>query len=343
MAKRLVLTCLLTASAIFAPVAAAQTLPASTEPAATQPTVDAELLKIHFPWLITHYAAKGYTVKFTLNDKEYASFNSGTGSATKMMPLQAGKNTIVIDITRTAPADSQDEVVGSVSLEAVPRQLPKESDALISLAEMEVTDGQGRITLTVDYVNTQPRTFTTLHQIWADAEHKQRTWEYTADGDLLASEYAHEKETTWRGDSKLAKEILHVAGKLMSSTAYKPDGSIGTQVKDGNGTDSNYADDGNPEYTVPIKDGQPNGEQTDFFEDGKPHEVYLWKNGEMTGAFKRYDEDGKLRVTGQMKDGDPDGVWQKLDDDGKPVAKCTYEEGTLKDGEDLYSPQPKKE
>src|SRR3954469_1140181 len=88
------------------PFAISQTMPA------TQPGLDPDLAKAHYPWMVLQYTAKGYRVHVTVNGVEYANFETGEGSDTKTTPLQAGKNEIVVDITRTAAADAKGETLG---------------------------------------------------------------------------------------------------------------------------------------------------------------------------------------------------------------------------------------
>jgi hypothetical protein len=321
--------------ATLIPLASAQTLPA------TQPAIDPELAKVHFPWFVLHYTAQGYRVHVTVNGTEYANFDDAKGSDTRATPLREGKNEIVVDLTHTAAVNAKDDTLGSIYLQAAPRQKPKDDDAVVDLADLDVEEGFGQLKLTVDFVNSQPRNFTAVEQVWSDAEHKKLVSQHTTDGDCLADEFAHEKEQSWRPDGKLAKESSLEQGKLVSATAYKPDGTVAAEVIAGQGVDATYDNDGHCESTVTVKDGRQHGEQTNYHSNGKPAEVFNWKEGAMDGPFKRYDETGKLRVTGQMKDNGPEGVWHKLDDDGKPVADCEYKDGLLVKGENLYTPEQK--
>jgi antitoxin component YwqK of YwqJK toxin-antitoxin module len=315
---------------LLATVAAAQP--------ATQPAIDPALADKRFPFLGSHYTAKGYRIKTTVNDKEFATWDRHSGVDTRTTPLRAGKNTIVVELT---PIGENDERIAELTLTASSRSMSTEGEPTIDLLAAELDKGFATITYTIEYTERQPRNFTGVQEAWFDADRKKPFWKYEVGGDYLAEEYAYEKDTTWRPDGKVARTSESKNGKVLTVTAYKPDGSIGHQVKDGNGTDATFGDEGRLEYSCPVKDGDYHGDYTEFHPNGKPYEVITWNKGVIDGPFKRYDEDGKLRVSGQMRDFQPHGQWKRLNDAGETVATGEYKDGELINGKDLFDPEVK--
>lgn len=313
----------------------AATASAQTQPT-TAPAVTEDFKGVKFEWLAMTYKLKGFKVTVSINEKPFDTFDKADGISTRPIPFVGGENRLVVDFIPTGRLndDREAELTVIATDSVIPQIMPRN----LKLMELEAADPFPiRHTYAIDWVDAQPRQTTATEQAWFDTDRKQLQWEHSAKGDMLANEWTTETEKLYRESGKLAKQSSWTDGKAVSITCYKPDGSIGSEVRMGSGTESDFDDDGNLTHTCPYKDGQPHGESVEYGDDNKPLEVITFKAGDPTGPYRRYDDEGHLRLTGQLDGGEPDGAFKELDIEGKTVAECTYKGGQLKSGADLFA------
>ena len=133
--------------------------------------------------------------------------------------------------------------------------------------------------------------------------------------------------TVWFDNGQKSREETFKDGKMVSATAWKPNGEKCpiTNIVDGNGVIVRYREDGTENYRYSYKDGElvedvsyredgtvgfrhiwKDGKQVDsvsYREDGTVSERYTYKKGELV-EFVSYREDGTVGERNTFKDGE---------------------------------------
>lgn len=150
-------------------------------------------------------------------------------------------------------------------------------------------------------------------------------------------------------------EEVYAKGKLVQGIYRAPDGSVTSEVKEGNGIVTTYTDgvlsqkstvekgvfegsvwlyNANEElasiYT--LHDGEKHGLETVFYEDGLPKLLITWHEGEVKGQVKSWYANGNVQNEMEMHDNVRHGLSVSWYEDGSLMHTEQYESGKLLEG-----------
>jgi hypothetical protein len=205
-------------------------------------------------------------------------------------------------------------------------------DAPLVLDFIETEEAASEVVLEVEMAGGRPGRLVRRDREWADAARTQLVFEYRGEGDAPAGRYEVEHWRRWTPDGRLFHEVKTLGDRLSSATYYRPDGSVGAEIRGGNGWVREWYESGALYREVPCVEGNPEGEEKTFYESGPVESVTLLVADEANGPYKKWDEQGNLLVRGAFKDGEKDGAWITYDRDGREIARTVYRAGEVVEG-----------
>lgn len=288
-----------------------------------------------FTWLILNNVNYSYATTVDINGSHYDSFDadSGSGIASKPIPFKDGENQIKIGFT---PRPKQGHRRVNLKVILASKMMP-DADSMLTLAECGTEDGfeQSNVTLTFADGRASKLRIATNH--WIDAERKYLTYQMTADGDPYANYFEHRTLLAWTVEGKPMSESVEEKSKLITSKDFKPGGSVGAEVKAGDGVRRRFYDSGAIAEEYPYKGGLTEGEVKTFFESGQISKTTQYSQGQADGAYREFDEKGKVRVSGVFKNGGKNGVWIRFDENGNESLRSEFKDGELITGRDRFN------
>ena len=166
----------------------------------------------------------------------------------------------------------------------------------------------------IDIHNGQPGAIRYTCHDWTDEQRKHLVWEERVETTPSENQKEFDKAwyNKWTEDGKKVLEVAEEKDKLLAGKFFKPDGTLGAEVKDGTGAKKEWYDNAHVATVTP------------------------YSNGYMHGEHLVYDEEGKVRVRGTYSQGEKDGTWIRNDADGKKVEESTFKKGNLVKGSDTF-------
>ena len=216
-----------------------------------------------YNWFFVNYNAYSHEINIDVNGKPLMTMNGGSGFDSKPNPLVNGENLVAITCnakenkpfpnTEVRILLSPNMIVGAAPLPGV------------ELAQIE---NYTEIQLYIDVDKNVPQTFRYLLSEWASSDKETILYKLEVDKDAFMRRPLKEQVSIWTEQGQPYREVQYEEDKIIKATYYKPDGSIGAQVKDGTGNYREWYRDGTLLLEAPIKDGNYTGIVKEFAEDG---------------------------------------------------------------------------
>jgi len=119
---------------------------------------------------------------------------------------------------------------------------------------------------------------------------------------------------------------------VRNSKCYLPDGTLGSEVTNGTGTQTHWTSKGVKIWELVLKD-YVRQQHTIWFPDGQLRVTRNYREGRVHGPFKSYYQDGSVSTAGSYSFGERTGTWTRYRADGTRDSIETYEDGKLKSDE----------
>lgn len=104
---------------------------------------------------------------------------------------------------------------------------------------------------------------------------------------------------------------------------YRPDGTLGSEVVGGHGTQTLWNVDGSKRWELVLQNGQ-RVQHSIWYENGQLREIQNYREGTVDGEFTSYYPSGVVRIQGAYDRGERAGVWTRFDEDGEVVSIEDY-------------------
>jgi hypothetical protein len=229
-------------------------------------------------------------------------------------------------------------------LEVESRRRPVESELVVMLCEGPLVEesaavvgatgidaGHGEVQIKLRFDDDVPRHATWGESHWADARRQQRTYLRTAEGSPFDQYFEKETMKSWAATGEPVSDETLAKGRIVDATDYKPDGSVGARVVEGQGERREFNDDGSVANETPVRDGHYHGTEK-IFDTGKLAAISEYVKGERHGPIHEYYPDGKVAVRGQYEHGRKHGEWIIYNPDGSENRRVTFRRGELIQG-----------
>ena len=103
---------------------------------------------------------------------------------------------------------------------------------------------------------------------------------------------------------------------VRSAKYYKPDGTLGSEVTDGTGTQTYWYPDGIKRWEL-VLDDYKRSELKTWYANGQLQKTKQFVDAKAHGEVKSFHENGQLKVQGEFANGKNVGVWIFYDESGK--------------------------
>ena len=280
-------------------------------------------------WLLLDYTIRGHVVTMRVGDKlvgtlNEKSFDSLGGFKSLPNPLVEGANAISVEFA--CPKEAEPSRPSRMSLSVAPSAVPADGGGE-EFYEFETKARLARFDFDLEIRNGRPKALKVRLHEWADGEAKELDFEHvdeTADC-LDGSPYAGASRAWENG--RLLHEGRSIGEKIISGKSWRPDGTAGAEVTNGNGFKREWSEDGVLLLEQPYRDGLVHGEEKQFFASGKPEIVTTYSKDVAEGKYVEYYESGTVKLRGQYENGDRHGEWTWYGPDGKKIRAVTHREG----------------
>lgn len=102
---------------------------------------------------------------------------------------------------------------------------------------------------------------------------------------------------------------------VKSGKYYKPDGTLGSEVADGTGTQTLWYLDGKKRWELVLHDYK-RVQHSVWYENGQLRQTQHYLNDAVDGEFESYHENGAVSLRGAYAEGIRVGVWTRFDENG---------------------------
>ncbi len=305
---------------------AAMAAAAAAPPAPTAPPDAPAPADIACRFVIIDRDTPGYRGAVTVNGSQVLVFNGREeGSDTLAAPLKDGSNTIVVafdHIEGETPAEDDDPFV---DLYLSPdRDIPENAPAL---AYLEADDAAARLECTVEVTDGRAGRLGQVERHWADAARTQLVLEFVADGRAGAKDYDHARRREWDEAGVLILDARFEGPRTTHAVYYKPDGTLGAEIKDGDGWYREWHPGGTLSVETPYRDGFAEGRSRTWLESGALWVQQTYAGDELNGPYKEYYENGKVRLEGTYRHGRQDGLWRISGANGRLLFRREFKDG----------------
>jgi hypothetical protein len=291
-------------------------------PAPAEPLADAAT---PYRFLILDRDTPGHDVTILVNDAAFAIFKDGAGDLhPRPVPFVEGRNRIAIEMARRkdAPDGEPEESVVALYLGASP-----EVEAAAPVFEVSSAGAAVRVEMDVDWAGGRPGRLSVVERHWADAARTRLVYQFTAAGPALADAYDETHEQEWFDSGRPRSDLRTQGEKVVASRQYKPDGTPGAEVVDGNGWCRHWSDEGVLAGETPYRDGLPHGLGRTFHASGRLESECTYVHGKLEGPRRQFHEDGRLQAEGLYQDDRREGVWTLCGAKGTVLVRLTFSEG----------------
>lgn len=164
-------------------------------------------------------------------------------------------------------------------------------------------------------------------------------WDSKSDGSHWRFEYIKEKYNPYKAyysDGTLQQEgecLIEIMGfedgpypdwhDLRWAKCYKPDGSLGSEVIDGTGTQMIWAQDGTKIWELELVNYQ-RASHTMYYPNGQLHVHQEYKDGKVHGSSISYYPTGVKQTEGIFEAGEQTGNWIHYNEDGSVDSTDSY-------------------
>ena len=289
--------------------------------------------KVEYKWLLIQHKNSALNSTIIVNGKLFATYDrQGGGFESKPVPFKESENEIII---KFAPRDAKTSPFSNnVSLLLSPAMMP--GDQAMPLDECEVQEGYAERKLKFKYSHGQPGNINVQESCWLDEARKTRTLETAEEYDPAARKSRKLTQKSWDAKGHPRYELEQAEGKITQSKDYKPDGTVGAEVKKGNGFHRVWNDEGVLTDETPILDGMIHGQKKGFDDSGTLRETTNYVKDKREGEYVSYDENKHPVIRGQYKNDQKEGQWVRLDAQGKEKTQSEFKEGKLTNGKDRF-------
>ncbi|MHC4982351.1 MAG: toxin-antitoxin system YwqK family antitoxin [Planctomycetota bacterium] len=266
--------------------------------------------KSKYGWMIINYDTYGHTIQVEINGERFASFERPAGGCKiEASPLREGKNTIVADFL---PRGERSISGGSLEILLSPKMIPG-TDPLPGF-KYEVGEKLfGQLRAELEMENGSPDMLRYIAREWVDKQRTRSAYEQRVDTDIFSRFWDNVWRKQWNENGRIFLEEHIQADKVISGKYYKPDGSLGAEIVNGEGFFRKWHDNGNSACEIAFFEGQRHGECS-------------W-----------YHEGSELAARGAFRRGKKHGVWISYLWDGTQLARSRFEDGKLVEGQDEFS------
>lgn len=169
---------------------------------------------------------------------------------------------------------------------------------------------------------------------YANGEYDGKWLRFWKDGTLISeltweNGKRHGLHRAWYLNEKIKYETHYEKGRLINGKYYKPNGQVGSEIKNGDGYACEYHSDGTLKRKTEYKDGLQDGESLNYHEDGHLYVKWIWSKGRIHGEETFFFKDGKVSGKGMMKDNRPFGKWLYYYENGNIKRVENYVEGQI--------------
>ena len=98
---------------------------------------------------------------------------------------------------------------------------------------------------------------------------------------------------------------------MRSGKFYKPDGTLGSEVSNGTGTQTLWYPDGTIRWELVLRN-YTRFQHSWWFDNGQLIQTQHYVDGEVDGKFEAFHRNGKVRVQGEYANGERMGVWNSF-------------------------------
>lgn len=164
------------------------------------------------------------------------------------------------------------------------------------------------------------------------------------DGGKWIFEYEHEGYNNFKGyypNGNICEEgecFVEIMGfhdqpfpdqhKVRNSKCYLPDGTLGSEVKDGTGIQTYWTPKDVKTWELVLKD-YVRQKLTMWYPNGQMLGTKDYSEGEVHGPFESYYQDGNIKTTGSYIRGKRNGTWKRFHENGLVESLEVYEDGKL--------------
>ena len=182
-----------------------------------------------------------------------------------------------------------------------------------------------------------------LGRLWGRVEMSE------IDGGTWVFEYEHEGYNNFRryyanGDIREEGECwVEIMGfqsqpfpddtNLRSCKCYRPDGTLGSEVRNGTGTETGWTAEGVKIWEGVLKD-YVRQKHSIWFPNGQLRQTQDYAEGNVHGPFKSYYQDGSVETVGAYSFGERIGTWERYHEDGTLKSVERYGDGKLRSEQD---------
>lgn len=288
-----------------------------------------------YAWFAVVTRCRQYDIRLKVNAAEYPFDNAST-LLIKPLPATDGPVTFTIDFT-PKPSAKPNAAFRESNIELVLRKGMTDMAGNVRLVQAGVEEGAARIEITLTMKNSEPVLLVRDEQYWTtDTTHKQLTSRFHVRSDPFSDDYDQADGKGWWKDGKLEYEAAWLGPRLVTAADYKPDGSVGAEIKAGQGWRRSYDDDGSLLIETPYRNGRIDGTER-HFDGGKLSASIAYAAGKTQGDVREFDPQGRVRMRGQYHDDVKDGEWVKLDETGKVVERTVFKGGQIIEGRYTFS------
>jgi hypothetical protein len=299
----------------------------AADAAAAGPVGSAPAESAEAPWrfLIIDRDTSGHDVSILVNDAAFAIFKDGAdGVHPRPVPFVEGRNRIVIEMARRQGVAEDDPAESYVAL-WLSTSPEIETDAPVF--HIASSSPAARAELDLEWADGRPGQVAVLERHWTDAARARLVYQFTAAGPALADAYDETHEQEWADSGQPRSDVRTRGEKVVASRQYKPDGTLGAEVVDGNGWCRDWSDDGLLAGETPYRDGLPHGLGRTFHASGQMESESTYVAGKLEGPCRQFHEDGRLQAEGLYKDDRREGAWTLYGAKGTVLARLTFSEG----------------
>lgn len=286
------------------------------------------------PWLVIRGTCPLHTVKVEINGKPYAVIEKRNPPADiRRTPLKEGVNRIVLTFQPRKDANT----VGASHMEVrLSADIRPSEDGMPGL-ECEASERVCEYRIELELKDGLPGELRYTRRDWADDARAKLLFEQQVKTGAAEGEPREVSSRQWNAEGRLVLETnVKESVRLTEGKFYRPDGTLGAEVKDGGGVRREWYKNGAVAKETPFVRGLVHGEEKTFYETGQIERVVPFREDLEEGEAELFDRRGRASVRGRFSGGHRDGAWIRFDREGKEIARSFFRDGKRVEGTDDF-------
>lgn len=204
-------------------------------------------------WLGMNFTTYSHRIFVEVNGEPFAEFQrEGSGFESKLSPMREGQNSIHV---RFEPRGKSESISTTSELRFLftPDMMPGATP--VPGLELSNIDLYAEADVDIDWVDGKPAKFAWTTREWMTAEKKNLVWRLQITKDPFSGDYLSQSVETWTPEGQPIRNETYKNDLYVDATFYKPDGTVGAEIKDGNGFLREWNEQGHLAIEVEVKDG----------------------------------------------------------------------------------------